>query len=41
MFPQNGFMSESLKIVNDKSEKKKDEERARLSVELSMVARVL
>ena len=30
----------SLKIVNDKSEKKENEERASLSVELSMVARV-
>ena len=31
----------SLKIVNDKSEKKEDEERAMLNVELSMMARVL
>lgn len=31
----------SLKLVNDKSAKKEEEERARLSVELSMVARVL
>ena len=31
----------SLKIVNDKSEKKEDEERAMLNVELSLMARVL
>ena len=31
----------NLKIINDKSEKKEGEERARLSVELSMVAKIL
>ena len=31
----------NFKLTNDKSEKKEDEERARLNVELSMIARVL